>query len=67
VRDLAESAVTRPGRALVQLVTKAPQTIAGVAAVTGMSPKDVLDLNPGLARNPTVRPGTKVKYYKEAA
>jgi hypothetical protein len=67
VRDLAVRAATRPGRELVNFVTSAPQTIAGVAASTGMSPKELLDLNPALARSPTVPPSTTIKYYKDAA
>jgi hypothetical protein len=67
VRDLAVRAATRPGRELVQLVTGGPQTIAGVAASTGMNPKELLDLNPALARSPTVPPSTTIRYYKDAA
>jgi prophage DNA circulation protein len=64
-RDLAERVVT--GRAIVQIVTSAPQTIASLAAQTGMSPQDVLRLNPGAARTPTIPPGTVIKYFQEAA
>jgi hypothetical protein len=64
-RDLAERVVS--GRDIIQLVTTAPQTIASLAAATGMSPQDVMQLNPSTAKTPTIPPGTVVKYFKEAA
>jgi hypothetical protein len=64
-RDLAERVVS--GRDIIQLVTTAPQTIASLAAITGMDPQDVMQLNPSTAKTPTIPPGTVVKYFKEAA
>ena len=64
-RDLAQRVVS--GRAIIQIITSAPQTIASLAAQTGMSPQDVLKLNPGAAMTPTIPPGTVIKYFQEAA
>jgi hypothetical protein len=53
-----------PQRQVVTVTARYLKTISGVAAEAGMTVKELLDLNPSLARRPSVPPNTPIRVYR---
>ena len=53
-----------PQKRVVTVVSRYQKTISGVAAEAGMTVKQLLDLNPTLARFPSIPPNTPVRVFR---
>lgn len=56
-----------PGVKAKRITQKTTATISSIAASSGMTIAELLEMNPGLARSPVVRPGTKLNVKHKPA
>lgn len=56
-----------PGRRIVSITKAYAVTLSSVAASSGMTVDELLSLNPGFARSPSIRPSTPILIFQKVA